>query len=69
MRALLFALCAAVLIPAGLNSQQRPASTGDMLRSVRASNAELIKRQQATLQQLDALQKEADQVRIFARRG
>lgn len=69
MKTCLFALLALAVIPAGLNSQQRPASTAEMLRAVKAANAELLKRQAATLQQLDELQKQADQVRILSKRG
>ncbi len=69
MRTALFALITAALLPVGLNSQQRPLGTVDTLRTLQTGNAELLKRQQATLERLDALQKDADQVRIFAKRG
>ena len=39
------------------------------LESAKSANAELIKRQEATLQALDELQKEADQIRIYSKRG
>lgn len=39
------------------------------LAELRASNAELLQKQQNTLQLLDQLSKEADQLRIFSKRG
>jgi hypothetical protein len=39
------------------------------LRQAKAANAETLKRQEATLQQLDDLQKAAEQLKIFAKRG
>ena len=69
MKPALFALCLAALLPAGLNSQQRVATTPEMLRAIQAGNAELLKRQAATLEKLDALLKDADQIRIFSKRG
>ena len=62
-------LAVAAVLPAGLDSQQRAASTPEMLRGLKAANVELIKRQETTLEQLDKLIKEADQVRIFSKRG
>jgi hypothetical protein len=39
------------------------------LQQVKAANEETLKKQQATLQQLDELQKAAEQLKIFAKRG
>ena len=39
------------------------------LEEMKAANDEMLKKQQATLDALDQLQKEADQLRIFAKRG
>ena len=39
------------------------------LQDARTANAELLKKQEATLQQLDELQKATDQLRIFSKRG
>jgi hypothetical protein len=39
------------------------------LQDAKAANAEVLKKQEATLQQLDELQKAADQMRIFSKRG
>jgi len=40
-----------------------------MLQEMKAANEETLRKQAATLQQLDELEKAADQLRIFARRG
>ena len=39
------------------------------LEQLKAANDELLKKQQAVLEALDQLQKEADQLRIYAKRG
>jgi hypothetical protein len=39
------------------------------LEELKAQNEEILKQQQAALDQLDDLQKEADQLRIFSKRG
>jgi hypothetical protein len=39
------------------------------LQDAKKANDELLKKQEATLQQLDELQKAADQLRIFSKRG
>lgn len=39
------------------------------LQQAKAANAETLKRQEATLQQLDDLQKAAEQLKVFAKRG
>ena len=39
------------------------------LEEIKAANDETLKKQEATLQQLDELQKAADQVKIFGKRG
>ena len=39
------------------------------LEEVKAANEETLKKQQATLDALDQLQKDADQLRIYAKRG
>jgi hypothetical protein len=39
------------------------------LEEIKAANAEALKKQEATLSQLDDLQKAAEQLRIFAKRG
>lgn len=42
---------------------------GKILEEMKAVNAELIRKQEATLQQLDELQKAAEQLKIFSKRG
>ena len=39
------------------------------LQELKAANAETLRKQAATLEQLDELEKTADQIRIYARRG
>jgi hypothetical protein len=39
------------------------------LQEIKAANAETLKRQEAAIQQLDELQKAADQMKIFSKRG
>lgn len=49
-----------------------PASSGATLKAIqemKATNEEILKKQAATLQQLDELQKAADQLRIYSKRG
>lgn len=40
-----------------------------MLQQTKAANDEMLKKQEATLQQLDELEKAADQLKIFSKRG
>ncbi|PYJ40488.1 MAG: hypothetical protein DME86_12015 [Verrucomicrobia bacterium] len=40
-----------------------------LLQELKAQNEQTIKKQQATLEALDQLQKDADQIRIFSKRG
>lgn len=39
------------------------------LQEIKAANEETLRKQAATLEQLDALEKTAEQIRIFSRRG
>lgn len=39
------------------------------LQEMKAANEETLRKQAATLEQLDALEKTAEQIRIFSRRG
>jgi hypothetical protein len=57
----------AVSHPAENGSSLQAAITA--LQHVKAANEETLKKQQATLQQLDQLQKDAEQLKIFAKRG
>ncbi len=40
-----------------------------LLNAMKAANAETLKKQEATLQQLDELQKAAEQIKVFSKRG
>jgi hypothetical protein len=40
-----------------------------LLEQMKATNAEILKRQQASLEQLDEMQKAAEQLKIFSKRG
>jgi len=40
-----------------------------MLQEMKTANEDMLKKQEATLQQLDGLQKAADEVKIFSKRG
>ena len=66
----IFCLTLLCALPGMLNSQPpRPVSTAAALRAAKAGHAELLKRQAATLERLEKLQREAEQVRILSRRG
>ena len=70
-----------VIVPAAtpaVTSSQAPAPPDNagsiqtalkMLQEMKAANEETLRKQAATLEQLDELEKAAEQVRIFARRG
>ena len=52
----------------------RPAATDSitmvqLLQEMQATNAETIKKQEATLETLDELQRAADELKIFSKRG
>jgi len=40
-----------------------------MLQEIKAANEEMLKKQEAALQQLDELQKAADEIKVFSKRG
>jgi hypothetical protein len=68
----LSSLAAMILLSATpLNSQSTPAtkSPAELLNQLKATNALLLEKQQKTLQTLDALSKEADQIKAFSKRG
>jgi hypothetical protein len=48
------------------NSMQ---ATLKSMREMKAANEEILKKQQTTLEALDELQKAADQIKIFTKRG
>jgi uncharacterized membrane protein (DUF106 family) len=64
--------------PATVTSIPSPSVTQDsgslqatlkMLQEMKAANAETLKKQEAALQQLDEIQKAAEQLKIFGKRG
>jgi len=56
---------------ARLNSQESAAgaSPRQLLAALKASNAELLQKQEKTLQKLDELKKQAEQLRILTKRS
>jgi len=68
------AVMAFLISPLTINSQMAPAggvpaTPEAALAAVKTANEVLLQKQQATLDKLDALQKEADQLRIYSKRG
>jgi len=58
--------------PNAISAAQDSASLQAALKSlqeIKAANAETLKKQAATIQQLDELQKLADEMKIFSKRG
>ena len=59
--------------PAAAPAAQAPAAGNaaalQLLDALKAANAETLKKQEATLLQLDELQKAADQIKIYTKRG
>jgi acyl-CoA reductase-like NAD-dependent aldehyde dehydrogenase len=61
--------------PAQAATAQKATDDSDVLAAIKsleemkAANEDMLKRQQVVLEALDQLQKEADQLRIFAKRG
>ena len=66
-----FATVALFALSLNLHSQAPAASKSpiQILQAMKAKNQELIEKQKATLTQLDALEKEAEQMKIFAKRS
>ena len=62
------ALAATTSPPAAQDSEALQAALKS-LHEIKATNDETLKKQEAALQQLDELQKAADQVKIFGKRG
>jgi hypothetical protein len=55
---------------ANLHSQALLAKSPlEQLKALKAKNAELIEKQQATLLKLDEMDKQAEQMRFFSKRG
>lgn len=65
-------IAVAALLGLGLNLHSQgilPKSPIDKLRAIKAKNDEIIKTQNATLEKLDELDKQAEQMRFFVKRG
>lgn len=54
---------------AGSRSQDPPVEGLDVLEAIKAKNAALLERQEKTLEALEALEKEAEQIKIYAKRS
>jgi hypothetical protein len=66
----LIAIGALLALAVNLHSQGvAPKSPLDKLKEIKAKNAELIEKQNATLQTLEEIDKAAAQLRIFAKRS
>lgn len=66
--------CCAFFASEARVSSQGPATPGakspqELLAALKASNNELLQKQQKTLEKLDELKKEADQLRIMTKRS
>lgn len=57
------------LVPDATKQQAEMAENIKELQELKVQNDEILKQQQAALEALDDLQKEADQMRIYSKRG
>lgn len=55
-------------IPVAKDSEPNPIAMR-MLQQMKAANEDILKKQEATLQRLDEIQKAAEQLKIFSKRG
>jgi hypothetical protein len=55
-------------IPLAKDSEPNPIAIR-MLQQMKAANEDVLKKQEATLQRLDEIQKAAEQLKIFSKRG
>jgi hypothetical protein len=55
-------------IPVARDSEPNPIAMR-MLQQMKAANEDVLKKQEATLQRLDEIQKAAEQLKIFSKRG
>lgn len=59
-----------MLLPCGMRSQApQEKGTLDILQAMKKTNAELIEKQQKTLEVLDKLEEQAKQLKIFGKRA
>ena len=67
---MLAVLAALFALAVNLHSQAPlPKSSAEQLKILKASNAALIEKQQATLLKLDEMEKQAEQIRFLGKRG
>ena len=55
-------------IPVAKDSEPNPVAMR-MLQQMKAANEDVLKKQEATLQRLDEIQKAAEQLKVFSKRG
>ena len=55
--------------PPAVQASEPDAATVTLLQQMKATNDDILKKQEATLQYLDELQKAADQLKVFSKRG
>lgn len=69
----LFTACAVLAAAPMANTQNQPTSRpmtpSQTLKAIQQENEAILKRQQALLERVDSLEKEASQLRIFTRRS
>jgi len=56
-------------VPSAVDNTASVQGALKMLQEMKAANEETLKKQAAILQQLDELEKTADQIRIYSKRG
>ena len=67
---ILLVLTALLALAVNLHSQGiLPKTPIDQLKALKAKNAELLEKQTATLQKLDEMDKQAEQMRFFSKRS
>lgn len=70
---IILSFAVAILLTLGVNLHSQapavPRTTLQVLQAMKAKNQELIEKQKATLIQLETLEKEAEQMKIFAKRS
>ena len=54
---------------ASVNTQSDPRSALQLLQEMQTTNAATIKKQEAALEAIDALQKAAEEIKVFSKRG
>ncbi len=57
------------VVPAAADDAAATKNMTQLLQAMQATNAETIKKQEMALQTLDALQKAAEEIKIFSKRG